>query len=111
MVLSGQQMCFVITIVGAVVATLVYVYLIKPNMSAGYSPSESNCINQSVRKCRNAGNVMDRTKCMRSARKKCMQSESYTTTDMIKTMMINKMPHGLATSDNRSMYKENCCGL
>ena len=111
MALSGQQTCFLLSIIGAIVATLVYVFLIKPNMSAGYSPSESNCINQSVRKCRNTANVMERTKCMRASKNACMQGkESYTTTSAIKTMMVNKMPHGLATSDDRNVFKEGCCG-
>ena len=90
MALSEQQMCFIISIIGAIVATLVYVFLIKPNMSS-YSASESNCINQSVRKCRNTANVIERAKCMRKSKNACM-GESYTTTDMIKTMMVHKMP-------------------
>ena len=109
MALEGQQLCFLITFVSAIVATLVYVFLIKPNI-AGYSPAETNCINQSVRKCRNSANVMERMKCMRESKRVCMQGESYTSTSMIKSMMVQKMPHGLSTSDNRNVFKKESCG-
>lgn len=109
MALSGQQACFLLTFIGAIIATLIYVFLIKPNV-AGYSPTESKCINQSVRKCRNTSNVMERMKCMRNSKKACM-GESYTSTSMIKNMMVEKMPHGLSTSDNRNVFKEGCCGM
>lgn len=110
MALSGEQTCFIISIVAAIIATLVYVFLIKPILS-GYSPSESNCINQSVRKCRNTANVIERAKCMQESKEACMQGESYTSTATIKTMMVNKMPHGLSTSDDRNVFKEGCCGM
>ena len=110
MALTGRQTCFILTLIGAIVSTLVYVFIIKPNITANYSPTESNCINQSVRKCRNTANVMQRMDCMRKSKEACL-AESYTTTSMIKNAMIQNMPHGLATSDNRDIFKEGCCGM
>lgn len=79
MISEAQKTCFFITLVGAIVATLVYVYVIVPNIKptiANYSPRKP-----------------------------------YPTT-IIKRSMVNRMPHGLSTSDNRDVFKkESCCGM
>jgi hypothetical protein len=76
-----------------------------------FSPIDAQCINQATRKCRNSP-IQSRDQCIQRNRNTCLKNVAqYTNTQQIKTMMHNKMPHGLSTSDNRNVFKEGCCGI
>ena len=106
--------CLIIIIVTFFVVCFAYFAYIRFNKTS-LSPLEIKCISDGATYCNSLPDInkTQRKKCRRQQRRGCLNSsnESYTTTSMIKTMMINKLPNGLSTSDNRSTFKEKCCGF
>jgi hypothetical protein len=95
---STQITCSVIAVVAAIISILIYVFAIQPNMKSGYHSGRQML-------------MLGDDRYDRRGRGRYNRRNNYTSTSMIKSMMVNRMPRGLSTNDNRSRYKETmCCG-
>lgn len=87
---SKEVTCSVVAVVAAIITLIIYIFAIQPNIKSGYRGYDR-------RRLRGRGRYNRRN--------------NYTSSSMIKSMMVERMPRGLSTNDNRSRYKENmCCG-
>lgn len=88
MIPKKQQICFSVALLTAIATTLIFIYAIKPQLKSNYISSSSHPPPR-------------------------FRRSNYTdSTAKIKKMMVQKMPHGLSTEDNRDrFFRENmCCG-